>query len=146
MRDLSGHLIRPYTIHAGKAVPNIAIEYPSRMIEGEFYAIEPFLTTGDGVSIYTEPNSHCMLKTKTNNKRNKYYEYLFKQYNTLPFCIRWLDREKWNYEYTRLKRDNLLLEYPPIYDVKGSYVSQFEHTIYVREKGGNICLTNNNNY
>jgi methionine aminopeptidase len=28
MRDLSGHKISKYQIHAGKAVPNIYIDYP----------------------------------------------------------------------------------------------------------------------
>ena len=62
MKDLSGHMIKPFEIHAGKAVPNIKIHYPLRMMENEFYAIEPFITTGNGVSILKEPKSHYMLK------------------------------------------------------------------------------------
>jgi len=73
MNDLSGHLIAPYEIHAGKAVPNISINYPLRMIENEFYAVEPFLTTGNGKSILKEPNSHYMMKKNHKDlmKKNK---------------------------------------------------------------------------
>lgn len=140
MRDLSGHSIRPYTIHGGKAVPNVSISYPVRMYEGEFFAVEPFLTTGKGISLYREPNSHFMLKTLPSGN-HAYYDFLYQQYQTLPFCIRWLDQIEWNKEYKYMRRKQMVTEYPPIYDIEQSYVSQFEHTLYIREKGGNVCLT-----
>ena len=37
--DLCGHQIKPFIIHAGKAVPNIGIPYFERMLENEIYAI-----------------------------------------------------------------------------------------------------------
>ena len=154
MEDLSGHLIAPYEIHAGKAVPNIKIHYPLRMKEHEYYAIEPFLTTGQGKSILKEPNSHFMLKMNHNElflKNNiKYsvhqidlYKTITQKYGTLPFC------QKWLYEYSdTLKEFNnteLLNVYPPIYDVKNSIISQFEHTIFIKSNGI-INLTQNEYY
>ena len=88
MSDLSGHKISQYEIHAGKAVPNINIYYPQRMLENEFYAIEPFITTGHGFSILKEPVSHYMLNknysTKYLNNKNekKLYELINKNYST----------------------------------------------------------------
>jgi methionyl aminopeptidase len=153
MADLSGHLIRPYEIHAGKAVPNIAINYPVRMCEHEFYAIEPFITTGNGRSILKKPNSHYMLHKNNDEKINNdstrnLYESIYKNYKTLPFCSRWL------YECNLIDSDNLLEEmvknkilneYPPIYDIDDSIISQFEHTIFIKSNGV-INLTKNEFY
>ena len=151
MSDLSGHKIKPYEIHAGIAVPNIAISYPFRMSPGEFYAIEPFVTTGEGLSIYKEPNSHYMINSKKYedetflkilNKSDKYLLNIIKQnYFTLPFCQKWLYEleQKITFDIdttlNSLCKKNILHSYPPIYDIKGSIISQFEHTIYVKENG-----------
>lgn len=155
MSDLSGHLIAPYEIHAGKAVPNISIFYPLRMKEYEYYAIEPFLTTGDGYSILKTPNSHYMLSknyhtiNNLNQNECKVYDMIKKNYHTLPFCQRWLyELEKsLNYDniLEKLEKKNLVNVYPPIYDIKDSIISQFEHTIFIREKGI-INLTKNEYY
>lgn len=46
IRNLSGHLIAPYHIHAGKSVPIVKGGPQQRMEEGEMYAIETFGSTG----------------------------------------------------------------------------------------------------
>jgi len=48
VRNLNGHSIGPYQIHAGKSVPMVRGGESSRMEEGEFYAIETFGSTGRG--------------------------------------------------------------------------------------------------
>ncbi|GAA5847391.1 hypothetical protein JCM3766R1_004701 [Sporobolomyces carnicolor] len=53
IRNLTGHSIEPYTIHAGKSVPIVKMaedddEYDVKMEEGEYFAIETFGTTGSG--------------------------------------------------------------------------------------------------
>ena len=48
VRNLNGHSIGPYQIHAGKSVPIVRGGEQTRMEEGEFYAIETFGTTGRG--------------------------------------------------------------------------------------------------
>lgn len=45
-RNLSGHSIAPYNIHAGKSVPIVKGGEATRMEEGEFFAIETFGSTG----------------------------------------------------------------------------------------------------
>jgi len=155
MSDLSGHLIAPYEIHAGKAVPNISIFYPLRMKEYEYYAIEPFLTTGDGYSILKTPNSHYMLSKNHNNVNNlnedesKVCDIIKKNYYTLPFCQKWLYELEKSINYDnilkKLEKKNVVNVYPPIYDIKDSIISQFEHTIFIKEKGI-INLTKNEYY
>jgi methionyl aminopeptidase len=46
VRNLSGHLIAPYHIHAGKSVPIVKGGSGQKMEEGELYAIETFGSTG----------------------------------------------------------------------------------------------------
>ena len=48
IRNLNGHSIGPYQIHAGKSVPIVKGGETSRMEEGELYAIETFGSTGKG--------------------------------------------------------------------------------------------------
>jgi methionyl aminopeptidase len=46
IRNLNGHSIGPYQIHAGKSVPIVKGGEQTKMEEGEFFAIETFGSTG----------------------------------------------------------------------------------------------------
>lgn len=48
IRNLNGHSIGPYQIHAGKSVPIVKGGDATKMEEGEFFAIETFGSTGKG--------------------------------------------------------------------------------------------------
>jgi len=156
MSDLTGHMIANYKIHAGKAVPNIAINYPVRMKEFEFYAIEPFITTGKGVSFTKPLNSHFMMndiKPKIISNLEEDEKTLFNlinsNYYTLPFCQRWLYELNSNLNHDillqKLEKKKVINSYPPLYDIDNSIISQFEHTIFVKENGI-INLTKNDFY
>lgn len=155
--DLSGHNIGKYVIHNSKAVPNIGINYPVRMEVGEFFAVEPFITTGNGKIYYDDPTNCYMINKKLpllkelNNNELKFFKELKKKYLTLCFCDRWLDNELED-EFKPYKRNlnglvnkKFIEKYPTIYDKKGKISSQFEHTIYITEKGV-MNLTKNNIY
>ncbi len=47
VRNLNGHSIGPYQIHAGKSVPIVKGGEATRMEEGELFAIETFGSTGN---------------------------------------------------------------------------------------------------
>ena len=155
MHDLSGHNIMPYEIHAGKAVPNISIFYPKRMSENEYYAIEPFITTGYGETIIKDPISHYMVNKdydiinnlKTSEK--KVYDIIKKNYHTLPFCQKWLyeldNQTDYDNILKRLEFKKVISSFPPLYDIDNSIISQFEHTIFIKSNGI-IKLTENNFY
>jgi methionine aminopeptidase len=44
-----------------------------------------------------------------------------------------------------LQEKNRVESYPPIYDIEGSWITHFEHTIYIKENGV-INLTQNDYY
>ena len=56
-------------------------------------------------------------------------------YSTLAFCRRWIEDagfEKHIIPLKRLVEANIVNAYPPLSDVHGSYVAQYEHTILLR--------------
>ena len=55
VRNLNGHSIGPYQIHAGKSVPIVKGGEQTKMEEGEFFAIETFGSTG---TVPSASNSH----------------------------------------------------------------------------------------
>jgi methionyl aminopeptidase len=137
--DLCGHNIGKYKIHNGKAVPNVKINYPVRMQEDEIYAIEPYCTTGSGKITYEGECSHYMLNSLNphiDNKTRKLYNMIRNRYDTLPFDKKWL--KEFNISQNdismglfKLANNKIINTYKPVYDVKNSYIAQYEHTIHI---------------
>lgn len=58
-----------------------------------------------------------------------------RNFGTLAFCRRYLDRigeTKYLMALKNLCDAGVVDQYPPLVDIKGSYVAQYEHTIYLR--------------
>ena len=60
VRNLNGHSIGPYQIHAGKSVPIVGGGDTTKMEENEFFAIETFGSTGRGHVVEDLECSHYM--------------------------------------------------------------------------------------
>ena len=60
VKNLNGHPIDPYKIHAGKSVPPCKTNSNVKMEEGEVYAIETFGSTGKGFARDEGECSHYM--------------------------------------------------------------------------------------
>jgi methionyl aminopeptidase len=141
IRNLNGHSIGPYQIHAGKSVPIVKGGDATKMEENEFYAIETFGSTGKGFVNEDLECSHYMknfdvghipLRTASARSLN---QFITKNFDTLAFCRRWLDRggqTKYLMALKSLCDAGVVEAYPPLCDIKGSYVAQYEHTIYLR--------------
>ncbi|CAN1847940.1 Methionine aminopeptidase 2B [Linum perenne] len=141
IRNLNGHSIGRYQIHAGKSVPIVKGGEQTKMEEGEFYAIETFGSTGKG---YVREDLECSHYMKTFDvghvplrmaRSKQLLATIDKNFSTLAFCRRYLDRlgeTKYLMALKNLCDSGIVQPYPPLCDVKGSYVSQFEHTILLR--------------
>tara|TARA_B100001758_G_C18400292_1_gene608575 strand:+ start:1455 stop:2408 length:954 start_codon:yes stop_codon:yes gene_type:complete len=148
VKELMGHQIEPFKIHSHKRVPNYKLEYNERMLEGEYYAIETFASTGKGSAREGHECSHYMLNYNVDykniplsKKEQKFLVQIENQFGTLAFCNRWLDTLKINrYDHflKNLTKANVINKYPPLYDINGSFVSQFEHTIHINSHGSEI--------
>ena len=139
--NLNGHSILPYQIHGGKCVPIVKTPCETRMEENEVYAIETFATTGRGKVVEAGDCSHYMKNHERGHvplrlKNSKTLLYAIDQsFGTLAFCRRWLDDIGQTRHLIALKSlvdADIIVPYPPLADVKGSYVSQMEHTILLR--------------
>ena len=141
IRNLNGHSIGPYNIHAGKSVPIVKNNDKTRMVEGEFYAIETFGSTGKGVVWEDMECSHYMkvydapaaiLRT---NKDKELLKHIETHFGTLAWCRRWLEdsgQSKYLLSLRSLVEKGVVQDYPPLVDQKGSYTAQYEHTIFLR--------------
>jgi methionyl aminopeptidase len=101
VRNLNGHSIAPYQIHAGKSVPIIknGCEESLKMEEGEVYAIETFGSTGRGYVVEDLECSHYMKRFHASHvplrmqSSKRLLAHINKTFGTLAFCRRWLERD-----------------------------------------------------
>ncbi|XP_035281940.1 methionine aminopeptidase 2 [Anguilla rostrata] len=141
IRNLNGHSIGQYRIHAGKTVPIVKGGEATRMEEGEVYAIETFGSTGKGVVHDDMECSHYMKNFDVGHvpirlpRAKHLLNVVNENFGTLAFCRRWLDRlgeSKYLMALKNLCDLGIVDPYPPLCDSKGCYTAQFEHTILLR--------------
>jgi methionyl aminopeptidase len=132
--NLTGHTLEQYNLHAGKSIFNHSSDNKSKFGKGIF-AIEPFATNGSGFikngnfcSIYSYNNSNIRLP----NARKLADE--AKNYK-MPFSERWignkLDQINKQMAINNLVKNKCIHEHPVLIDIKESFVSQHEKTVYI---------------
>eukprot|EP00611_Tribonema_gayanum_P011752 TRINITY_DN2210_c0_g1_i1.p1 TRINITY_DN2210_c0_g1~~TRINITY_DN2210_c0_g1_i1.p1 ORF type:complete len:480 (-),score=161.02 TRINITY_DN2210_c0_g1_i1:305-1744(-) len=153
-RNLNGHSIGPYQIHGGKSIPIVKGGDATKMEEGEFYACETFGSTGRGYVVEDLECSHYMRDFDVQHvplrlpRAKQLLSHINKTFGTLAFCRRWLDRPdggstfvngatggqqvKYLGALKQLCDSGVVNAYPPLCDIKGSYVAQYEHTFLLR--------------
>jgi len=142
IRNLTGHTIERYLLHAGKSVPNVPHGHDA-LQEGEVVAIEPFSTSGSGqVDGRRTGNIYRLLKSKAlrDDTLEEFLSLLSTTFKTLPFAERWayrLDRRAPEM-LNRLVRLRAAMTYPALVDTAGGIVSQTEHTVIVRADGAEV--------
>ncbi|EPQ30507.1 uncharacterized protein PFL1_02033 [Pseudozyma flocculosa PF-1] len=143
VQNLNGHNIGRYAIHGSKSVPIVAMpNLETKMEEGEYFAIETFGSTGRGYVTEQGECSHYARKAKLPKtipiriqSAHSLLRTINKNFDSLPFCRRYLDRagEK-NYllGLKHLVQLGVVQDYPPLCDIPGSMTAQYEHTILLR--------------
>lgn len=150
LKDLCGHKIAPYVIHAGKAVPSISLpQYTQRMLDGETYAIEVFPTTGSGesyeVPVEKEVPTHVSLNPDVIRRlQSAPRPYIPKLVNIVttrkcvPFHPDWYQMED-DLIIGGIK-DEMWKAYPTIKTKDGAPVAQWEKMIRITEGGNRLLL------
>ncbi|MCX8163650.1 MAG: type II methionyl aminopeptidase [Candidatus Micrarchaeota archaeon] len=146
IKNLTGHLIEKYNLHTGIDIPNYAKEDSYYFKEGDIVAIEPFATDGEGRVIET-PNVEIYSivgggKLRMRSSRELFGKLLLK-YKGLPFARRWLGGMlKTNLlisaSLRELVQEGCLHPYYVLKEAGNGLVSQFEHTLLVKEDGVEI--------
>ncbi|TFF96620.1 type II methionyl aminopeptidase [Candidatus Thorarchaeota archaeon] len=143
VHQLTGHQLKPWTLHAGKNVPNIGIRSPTSMKLGETYAVEPFATNGNG-TIKNGPRSFIFsnnLKSKKKLDRNtlRVRNVARQLFASLPWASRWLHGKVSGVNVDAainiMHKAGVIRGYPVLFEGKDGMVSQFEHSLFVGEEG-----------
>ncbi len=150
IKNLSGHNLKKYRLHAGKLVPNVKKKGVGTVEVGEYYAIEPFATSGTGTVIdseYVYILANTGLDESLEGTTEKLRTYLRDKYGPLPFAIRWIGASNKDVDIVEeikiLLKSRALRGFPMQIEKKGRPVSQTEHTVYISEDGP-IVLTQMN--
>jgi len=139
IRNLSGHLVDRYNLHAGKNFPNVKEYFTKSIKAGEVYAIEPFITFNSGagsviagkiITIY----SLAKIKKIKDKKLDKIKKLILSRYGRLPFTYRWIKDEVQEDLINALYKLGILKGYPILIEAKGAPVSQFEHTVIIQDE------------
>jgi methionyl aminopeptidase len=155
--NICGHNILPWKIHGGKLLYGTPQNYETQIVEeDDIIAVEIFSSNGNGTSamdLRKSNYSHFMLKEyshESNNNNNntsvltkktkKLFDTINTNFNTLPFCPRFIDNINdnhinYNTNYRELFENNLINIYPPIIETdNNAKVAQFETCVYVGTK------------
>jgi len=152
IENLNGHKIEKYKLHGEKEVPTSSKTHAPGTIEpGEIYAIEIFVTTGNGyakssddIRIYSlMPELPKRLPIRVQAAR-KILNFISRNMRTLPFAVRWLlgkfDSATVKIGVATLERQGVLIPYPVLQEDVNHPVAQHEETILVT-KDDIIILT-----
>jgi methionyl aminopeptidase len=144
IRNLTGHKIERYSLHTGKAIPNVADMNGTILEEGEVYAIEPFVTSIDANGTVEDGGGPFIFKLQKekgvrSSEAKRLLDHIRKEYRTLPFAYRWLEK---SYSKSGLKTamrelliSRCIISYPILVESSGKPVAQAEHTVIVGKQG-----------
>ena len=141
VRNLCGHGIGIYKYHMAPSIPNIDTGKGVELKEGQTIAIEPFATDGEGlIKEYGDSQVFCMHSKKPVRSliaRNVSSELM--KFKNMPFAIRQVVSSKLTensvkYGLKELQMNGSVTAYPPLREVKGGMVTQFEKSLVVADK------------
>lgn len=140
IRNLSGHGLDYFEIHAPPSIPNFDTKDKKELKENQVIAIEPFASDGAGI-VYesTNPTIFTLISEKqVRSKITREVMQNMKRYHGLPFTTRWIVRRfgegKTAFALRELRSLGSLQEHPPLLDKSKGLVSQAEHSVIVKDK------------
>ena len=138
IRNLTGHRLSRYIVHAGQSIPNIGGTKGHRLQEGEIYAIEPFAVPRDaaGQVIDGAPsNIYRFLKKRKvrSDAAKEMLKLIQARHRTLPFASRWIPGGA--EAFKELLGGKCVYSYPQLVESSGAPVAQAEHTVIVESDG-----------
>lgn len=137
--NLGGHSMEKYDLHAGTNISNVSSDRKEKLSKG-LYAIEPFATNGSGKVHEGKPSGIYMLidtKNIRNPEARKILKFIEDEYQTLPFCSRWLVKKfgtKALFALKQLEENENLHHFEQLTEIAGAKVSQAEDTILIDDK------------
>jgi len=124
IKDLTGHNIERYELHAGVMIPNYKSFFAHTIKKDMVFAIEPFATYGKGNIKNGKPIIFAINKKCTGTIA----EEIRKRFGSLPFTPRWIPGAS-------IKELKGVKEYFELIESDKKIVAQSEHTVIVNEEG-----------
>jgi len=142
IRNLTGHQIAPYTVHAGVSIPNVSEGlggFGGRFQPWSIYALEPFVTLPDARGIIQEGRLGnilhlAKLKKPKDAGQRALFEHIYGSYRTLPFARRWLDGKPGAELAEAMLAGRALYEYPTLVEASHKPIAQAEHTLLTTDR------------
>ena len=144
IRNLTGHKLSRYIIHAGKSIPNVKMMIGEKLLEGEVFAVEPFsvLPTAAGEVRDGAPSNIYRFDRKRNissGVAKEMLNFIQAEYRTLPFASRWVLRRFPGPDginaFDELLKSKTIISYPQLIEKLNGVVAQAEHTVIVTKEG-----------
>ena len=136
VRNLCGHQIDRYNLHAGMSVPNYDSGDGTKLDAGMVVAVEPFATNGAGEVVNGRPGNIVRILREReieDSDTKEFFEYVKGEFGPFPFCARSCDFPNAEKHVSRLIRRGVLSSYAQLVEVKKGIVTQHEHTFYISE-------------
>ncbi|CAG0953253.1 MAG: type II methionyl aminopeptidase [Candidatus Methanoperedens sp.] len=124
IKDLTGHNLEQYQLHAGITIPNYKSFFSHTIKKDMVFAIEPFATYGRGNIKTGKPFIFAII----NRCKGIIADDLKGRFGSLPFAPRWAPG-------TDLDELKGAREYYELIEKDGEIVAQSEHTVIVNEEG-----------
>ncbi|MCC7552117.1 type II methionyl aminopeptidase [Candidatus Micrarchaeota archaeon] len=148
IENLTGHMLKPYLLHAGEIIPNIKTDDDYILKEGDIFAVEPFATNGYGAvkeGLDLEIYSLAEMKNVRMRQSRQVLAHIIQNYFALPFARRWLSpvinsQIALSAALRELTRSGILTTYPVLKEVDNGLVSQAEHTVIIEKDSVKILL------
>jgi methionyl aminopeptidase len=141
IRNLTGHSLDRFNVHAGMIIPNVKNDSKYQLREDEVLAIEPFCTAGHG---YVKDSGSALIfrwimdRPSRSVETRKILEMARDKYETLPFAKRWIQNQfsplKVELALKELMVTNAIYGYEPLKEVSDKPIAQSEHSLIVAEK------------
>lgn len=143
VKNLTGHKLARYVVHAGKSIPNISGGDRHIIQEGDVYAIEPFSVplNAEGMVRDGPPSNIYRVLKKRNMKgtAKNMFKHIQSEYRTLPFASRWVLRKfpgiNGETAFKELLDSKCIMSYPQLIERTRAKVAQAEHTVIVTDDG-----------
>lgn len=138
IKNLSGHGVGRYIVHAAPTIPNYNIQKGTILEEGDIIAIEPFPTTGEG-TVYEIGNSEVyeIVSTKQTRLYRDVLDFIKEEFKGIPFAKRHLLKKfslmKTNIAIKALTSQGIIREYGILKEKGKGKVAQWENTIIVKK-------------
>jgi methionyl aminopeptidase len=141
IRNLTGHSLGHFDVHAGLTIPNIKNDDRYQLREDDVIAVEPFCTAGSGL---VKDSGSALIFRWINDRptrlleSRKILDMAREKFERLPFAKRWIQKDfsplKVELCLKELTNNYSLYGYQPLREVSGKPVAQSEHTLIIKDK------------